>query len=671
MITKGFSTDDQSPPIAVVLARWSEIGWIRPLDWAFGAFLQQEAPDASKWLILAATLASHQLGRGQVYLDLAATLEAPKKALSLPPERAYLAEDDGVNPPQLPDTVLDGLTLDAWREALRHPRLVDENNGLLVLADNRLYLRRYWQYEKVVKLAIQNQLDFPQDLSAAAASIRSILDDFFPSVHDISPDWQKIACALAARSRFSVITGGPGTGKTTTVVKLLALLQKVHLLTENNPLEIRLAAPTGKAAARLNQSITNAIHSNKFLAGMVFQQVTTLHRLLGAQTDSRSFRYHKRNLLPIDILVIDEVSMVNLETMAATLEALPPKARLILLGDKDQLASVEPGSVLGGLCHHAEEGNYTQETIDWIEKTTGFCISSKVFVNSKGDSLSQAITVLRYSHRFSSDSGIGQLAAAVNNSDTIQTLNLFNEGKKDLNRLFLQEGEDAAFNSLIIEGGRTLSTGEAIPSDPVGYRYYLQVLRATKPAQSGLWDSEARDNWAKKVLKAHDQFQVLCVLREGPWGVEGLNLRIENLLVRQGLISRQGEWYEGRPVLVTLNDYTLGLMNGDIGITLAIKDDKGRTTLRVAFIANDDPQRVLWIVPSRLRKVETVFALTVHKSQGSEFTHTALILPDRPNPVLTRELLYTGITRASRWFTLGVAGDNDVLRKAIASRVLR
>jgi len=223
-------------------------------------------------------------------------------------------------------------------------------------------------------------------------------------------------------------------------------------------------------------------------------------------------------------------------------------------------------------------------------------------------------------------------------------------------------------------GGRYFLDAAARPdvAPPQGYRHYLQVLRDTRPAPDAA--QADFDAWAGRVLAAHGQFQVLCALRRGPWGVDGLNLRIADLLQDEGLIQPHGgAWYLGRPLLVTRNDYGLGLMNGDIGITLALPREEGgerKWPLRVAFA--DGRGGIKWVLPSRLQAVETVFAMTVHKSQGSEFTHAALVLPDALNPILTRELVYTGITRARSWFSLASAGRGQwVLEAAIERRVQR
>lgn len=649
-----------------LLDRWADHGWLRGLDAAFAAFLAREVPDAPPPAILAAALASHQLGRGHACLDLADTLADPGFALSLPPD----GDDGGDARPPLPAEVLAGLDLAGWQAALTHPELVADGPGAtpLVAVGRRVYLRRYWQYERSVREAIDARLAAPLQLPADA--LRAALDALFPPAAN-GLDWQKLACALAAHSAFAIVTGGPGTGKTTTVVRLLAVLQTLALAGDAaRALRIRLAAPTGKAAARLNESIAGAVAKLQLdglpdgdaVRAAIPVQVTTLHRLLGSRPDSRHFRHHAGNPLPVDVLVVDEASMVDLEMMAALLAALPARARLVLLGDKDQLASVEAGAVLGELCRRASEGHYTAETAGWIADVTGATIPASL-IDPAGTALDQAVAMLRFSHRFRHDSGIGQLAAAVNDGDVEAATGCFDAGFADLARVAVGEGADErALRRLVVEG----DTGKAYAGErPLGYRHYLETLRDARPA-AGAAQADI-DDWARKVLAAHGQFQLLCGLRRGPCGVEGLNRRIAGWLKEAGLIPAAEGWYAGRPVLVTRNDYGLGLMNGDIGITLELPGG----VLRVAFPAGDGSHGIKWVQPSRLQAVETVFALTVHKSQGSEFTHVAMALPESLSPILTRELIYTGITRARQWFTLADAPASTVLARAVERRVLR
>nr|WP_300315676.1 exodeoxyribonuclease V subunit alpha [Halomonas sp.] len=682
--------------LLALLDRWVTRGWLKELDRTFAEFLVQECPDASPLLLLAAALTSHQLGRGHLCLDLAETLNVPDLALSLPPE------GDGLEDlPPLPSQVLAGLSPDEWAAALAHPELVGHGHGVTPLVaehighatdiTTRLYLRRYWQHEQDIRQSITARLDTaasnPDDFAAP-------LDALFPRATDI--DWQRQACALAARSPFAVITGGPGTGKTTTVVKLLALLQSHALKQTGRALRIRLAAPTGKAAARLNASIAAQVE-NLMLDGLsedpqrlrdaIPSEVVTLHRLLGSRPDTRRLQHNAQSPLALDMLVVDEASMVDVEMMAALLKALPHQARLVLLGDKDQLASVEAGAVLGDLCRRAEGGHYLPETAAWLRTATGQSLPDDV-IDADGLNLDQVVMMLRVSHRFDASSGIGQLAKAVNAGTPDAARHILNQGFPDLIGLSLS-ADDATtgkrLEQLVVEGS-VHQAGSAAK----GYRHYLDVMVRTRPAHQAAGtpatDSDAHvgdsnqvwDDWARRVLQAHGSFQLLCALRRGPWGVEGLNARIRQALSRSGWLPgwtaevSEETWYPGRPVLITRNDYGLGLMNGDIGITLALPDPEHArgTTLRVAFPATDGSDRIRWVLPARLRDVETVFAMTVHKSQGSEFEHTALVLPNAPNPILTRELVYTGITRARHWLTL-VENGHGILDQAITRRVIR
>ncbi|MEH3085788.1 MAG: exodeoxyribonuclease V subunit alpha [Xylophilus ampelinus] len=681
---------DALPRMLDLLAQWTARGWLRELDRIFADFLAREVPDAPPLAILGAALASHQLGRGHVCLDLRATLEDGNFALSLPPE----GDAPGERPP-LPAEVLAGVGLRDWQAAFAHPRLASAGPGEtpLVLAGGRLYLRRYWQYEHEVRAAIGERLARGADLRGALPSdaMRELLDGLFPPA-DGAPaaeaDWQKMACALAAGNAFSIVTGGPGTGKTTTVVKLLALLQGLGLRAggAGRGLRIRLAAPTGKAAARLNESIAGAVRrlplgglpDGEAIRARIPTEVVTLHRLLGSRPDSRRFRHHAGHALPVDVLVVDEASMVDLEMMASVLAALPAQARLVLLGDKDQLASVEAGAVLGELCRRAQAGHYLPGTGEWLRAVSGGALPPAL-LDAAGTPLDQAVAMLRRSYRFTAASGIGRLAEAVNAGDAEALRALWSHGYGDLARLSVAEDDPRALRDWAVEGAAARFASppaDGGPAPPVGYRHYLTVLRDGQPPAGA--PAAAFDAWAHAVLAAHARFQVLCALRRGAWGVEGLNQRIAELLHREGLLPASRGWYLGRPVLVTRNDYGLGLMNGDIGITLALPHagdaapHEPRWTLRVAFPSGVGRGGIRWVLPSRLQAVESVFAMTVHKAQGSEFDHASLVLPEGLSPVLTRELVYTGITRARHWFSLAEAGrGRRVLEAAIARRVRR
>ena len=656
--------------LLLLLERWVERGWLRALDKAFVAFLHERDPRGNPLVLLAAALTSHQLGHGHVCLDLFETLKEPDFALSLPPEG-----DVQTGAMLLPSQLLEALDGEAWCKALQASPLVEHagqpsTNAAsrpLVLSERRLYLRRYWAYERRIDTALRQRLAMPE---ATPADLPTRLDGLFGSPAQNAPiDWQKLACALATRGAFSIVTGGPGTGKTTTVVRLLALLQ-APAVEAGAPLRIRLAAPTGKAAARLTESISLQVKSLEVddkVRQKIPSDVTTVHRLLGSRPGTRHFRHHAGNRLPLDVLVVDEASMIDLEMMANLLDALPAHARLVLLGDKDQLASVEAGAVLGDLCRDAEAGWYTPQTRSWLEQVSGENLSASDLQQDLDGThpLAQQVVMLRHSRRFGEGSGIGQLSRLVNQQLPREARALLAAGNHpDLFALPLKGEQDRAFERLALEGRGT---------EAKGYRHYLEVLREQRPdTQSGLEDPRWAV-WAGHVLQAFEAFQVLCAVRKGPWGVEGLNERITRALFARKLIDGDQQWYEGRPVLMTRNDYGLGLMNGDIGIALKLPEGDGqarRHVLRVAFARNDGQGGIRFVLPSRLNDVETVYAMTVHKSQGSEFSHTALVLPEALNPVLTKELIYTGITRAKHWFSL-VEPRAGVFEEAVQRKVKR
>ena len=655
--------------LLLLLTRWVERGWLRALDKAFVAFLHELAPEDDPLVLLAAALTSHQLGHGHVCLDLFETLKEPDFALSLPPEG-----DVQGGAMLLPSQLLGSLDGAHWCKVLAASNLValaaDSRDNVrdrpLVLSGKRLYLRRYWAYERRIDLSLRERLteheSTPNDL------LQRLTGLFGPARPGEVIDWQKLACALATRSAFSIVTGGPGTGKTTTVVRLLALLQ-APAVEAGMPLRIRLAAPTGKAAARLTESISQQVRTLKVSEAIrekIPSDVTTVHRLLGSRPGTRHFRHHAGNRLPLDVLVVDEASMIDLEMMANLLDALPAHARLVLLGDKDQLASVEAGAVLGDLCRDAEAGWYSPQTRQWLEAVSGESLQAGGLQEDTQGAhpLAQQVVMLRHSRRFGEGSGIGQLARWVNQQQPEEARKLLSaRSHDDVYGLSLKGEQDRTLERLLLEGH-----GEG----PQGYRHYLALLRKQRPPlDSPLEDSRWTD-WAREVLQAFDAFQLLCAVRKGPWGVEGLNQRVTEALLRARLIESDQQWYEGRPVLMTRNDYGLGLMNGDIGIALKLPEQEGhgKQVLRVAFPRNDGQGGVRFVLPSRLNDVETVYAMTVHKSQGSEFAHTALILPDALNPVLTKELIYTGITRAKDWFSL-IEPRPGVFEEAVRRKVKR
>ncbi|MDT8438136.1 MAG: exodeoxyribonuclease V subunit alpha [Wenzhouxiangellaceae bacterium] len=472
-----------------------------------------------------------------------------------------------------------------------------------------------------------------------------------PDDPDREPDWQQIACALAVRAALTIVTGGPGTGKTWTVVRVLALLQLLHPDQAERPLRVRLAAPTGKAAQRLGESIAagwqELVESLPDVDLAMPEAASTLHRLLGSQRHTRHFRHDRSNPLPADVVIVDEASMIDQELMHSLLEALAPATRLILLGDKDQLASVEAGAVFGELCRGAEQVNYSAALNDWLERVLG----DRPGADGAGG-LADRRVLLRRNRR--STPAINTLAVAVNRGDADAAVDLLRRDGDELDWPTIDATNPNALQAIL----------------RAGYRDYLQAIGQKRPSEDTP-TAEAIDRWAAHCLTAYARFQVLTAHRHGPWGVDGINGQVHRWLhaARNGKqpAIADGEWFHGRPVMITRNDYATGLMNGDIGLCLAVPDN-GDTVLRVVFAGAD--QHLRYFSPSRLRDCETAWAMTVHKAQGSEFTHAVLVLPDRPSPVLTRELIYTGLTRARERFTL-IAPSEGVFRQAVRARTRR
>lgn len=571
---------------------------LRPLDCQFAAML---APDSHPLLQFVFALLSAQTGGGHVCLPLSRIIPAAEQG----GRHAEIMQSvwRALNEPGLPEI----------KAALSASDAVSDGSlpAPVVLSEENLYLHRMWQYE----CRVAEFFSRPQRISADAEKLRPVLDALFGT--EEPEDWQKIAAAVAVSSRTSVISGGPGTGKTTTVARILAALVQ----SAAEPLLIELAAPTGKAAARLTESLGEAIAQLDLTdaqRAMMPEQAKTLHRLLGAQPDSRRLRHHQKNPLMSDVLIVDEASMVDLPMMASLIDALPENAILILLGDKDQLASVEAGAVLGDICRFAESG-YTPQRRQALEAMTGCVLPDKSPAHPVN--VQDHLCLLRKSFRFDAGSGIGQLATAVNNGDIRETMAVLGGQRPDVRYVPLEDEEG-----------------------------YAQVLTDTMKAYLPFLSLVKQHADPAAVLDAFSQFRLLCALREGPFGVEGLNERIERLLHQQGHIRRplihRHRAYHGKPVMISRNDSPLGLFNGDIGIMLTDENHE----LRVYFRLPDGTIRS--IRPSRLPAHETAYVMTVHKSQGSEFAHTALVLPVQPSPLVSRELLYTALTRAKQFLTI-------------------
>ena len=518
----------------------------------------------------------------------------------------------------------------AFRAALEASTLVGEPGARrpLILEGDRLYLQRYWQYEERLAQGLRALLAQPPagvDLTPLRPG-GGLFDYGWMTPGETN--WQAVAAATALRHRFTVISGGPGTGKTYTVLRLIRLLVDAAAAAGQPPPEIRLAAPTGKAAARMMESIHRGLADlpdGAHLAERLPEKASTLHRLLGLRQGSTRPRHDRDDPLAADAVVVDEASMVDLPMMAKLVDALPAGARLVLLGDRYQLASVESGSVLAELCDGAGINAFSAQQREAFASLLG---PETVTASGPASALSDHVVTLRTSHRFHPESPIGRFAAAVNDGDAEAALDAGREGSGEI-RLELSGATDLGHLAEVMA------------------RAYGPLIETDDPVQA---------------LAVLDRVRLLTATRVGPAGVQAMNRRIGYLLAEAHGFDPERLWFHGRPVIVLHNDYRTGLFNGDTGICLR-EPDGG---LRVWFRADEGVRALL---PTSIPDHETVFAMTVHKSQGSEFREVHLLLPPQDSPVLSRELVYTGITRARERLT--VYGPPEVLATAIARRVFR
>ncbi|GAA1519641.1 exodeoxyribonuclease V subunit alpha [Kribbella lupini] len=493
---------------------------------------------------------------------------------------------------------LDWPELDAWRTALAASPLLGAPFPLR-LDGTLLYFDRYWREESQVEEDLRGRTARLAPVIANEAVLRAGLDRLFPGESYVE---QRAAAETAARQWTTVLTGGPGTGKTTTVAGLLAVLaEQAEIAGERRPW-IALTAPTGKAAARLEEAVRREMShrlSPEDTARLGDFHARTLHMLLGRRPDSSSrFRHDRTNRLPHDIIVVDETSMVSLTMMARLLEAVRPGARLILVGDPDQLASIEAGAVLADLVDGLVAGGHIEAA------------------------------ELRTSHRFGSE--IGELALAVREDRADDVLTVLRGGDERV--VFVEDGD---------------------PRETLRSALLPDVLAIREAAEAG--DADA-------ALAAVDRHRLLCAHREGPWGVQQWNRTVERWITEETEDPLWDTWYVGRPVLVTANDYALGIYNGDVGVTIRRPDGSLRVCIAGARGRRD-------FAPSRLGNIETLHAMTIHKSQGSQAAEVTVLLPNEESRLLTRELFYTAITRAVD--RVRVVGGEDSVRLALGCRALR
>jgi exodeoxyribonuclease V alpha subunit len=519
---------------------------------------------------------------------------------------------------------------DNWTKKLQGTDVVGrpgEFKPLILDEQSRLYLRRYWEYEKRLADIIKSCLKAARP-AVNVDLLRQGLERFFPGKGETN--WQKVAAFMAVMSKFCVITGGPGTGKTRTVAAILALLLEQA---GNRPLRIALTAPSGKAAARLKEAVQNAkgsLNCVSEIKALLPTDATTIHRLLGAIADSPYFRHNADHQLITDVVIVDEASMVDLALMSKLFQATPQTARIILLGDKDQLTSVEAGYILGDICNTGAIIELSKEFGKLYAASTGETLALKM--RPRENAIQDTIVELQRNYRFKSNGGIFKLSNAINTGEVETALEVLRNKSHD----------DVSWHLSPPARALPAAVREKVTD---GYKEYLQT---DDPAEA---------------LAKFGKFQILCALRNGPYGVGELNKLAEQTLFDAGLLEREGQWYGGRPIMITRNDYNLKLFNGDIGI--AFPDGNGK--MRVFFAHADG--KIRKFSPSRLPAHETVFAMTIHKSQGSEFDGVLLILPSEDAPILTRELIYTGLTRARD--RVEIWSPESVLRAALAKQATR
>ncbi len=567
---------------------------LSPLDRHFSSLIEKLSGQENPQLRLVAALASYStIEQGHVCLNL--------KRL---PRKLHYAEGlRSINVPAPRNLIA----------ALKQTQIVGKPGDFrpLIIDDQaRLYLHRYWMYENAIATEIKRRV---HNVAFNKDQLKDSLARLFPTDSETSINWQKLATVAAVTHNFAVISGGPGTGKTTTVLKILAaLLEQAH----PRKLRIALTAPTGKATARLQQTVQNgktALDCSEEIKSALPETASTIHRLLGAQFHSARFRHDEKNVLPVDVVVVDEASMVDVALMAKLLKAIPETARVILVGDKDQLSSVEAGAVLGDICGEANN-EFSENFASLYHELTGEQVASI----SSPAAIQDAIVLLRKTYRFSAS--IAELSSAIN------------AGDEEATRTALQNHSSA----VRIED---LPLRKELPAKLRLHilQHWNSVFEATEPAEK---------------LRHFDAFRIVSAMKTGPLGVVDLNEQIEAVLAEERLIPGNQKWYAGRPILITQNSYDLDLFNGDIGVVAL---DPVTKEIHVFFPGENNTIRK--VPPVQLPEHETAFAMTVHKSQGSEFENILLVLPLREGTILNRELVYTAITRARKSVTIWSSGN--------------
>ncbi|MGW6695858.1 exodeoxyribonuclease V subunit alpha [Rhodococcus sp. NPDC054953] len=590
---------------------FNEAGVLGAADVHVAVRLAQLAGETSEAAVLATALAVRAVRSGSVCLDVGGMRDIGVDAVAA--DDGTEVDLDALPWPDPADLLaalrVSPLVVGGEAGPLRPLRLVDTVGGPL------LYLEKYHRQEDTVRRVLDSRAGDHPDVDAA--ELRAGLADLFP---EHAPDRQRVAVAVAATHRTAVIAGGPGTGKTHTVARVLAMLLRL----QGPTLRIGLAAPTGKAAARLQESVHQ--HRDR-LALPESLSASTLHRLLG--WGHRGPRYHAGNHLPHDVIVVDETSMVSLTMMCRLLEALRPQARLILVGDPNQLASVDAGAVLADLVDRP----VTAAANPVLPAVVGADLDADGWDDGERDRVRGGIVRLTRGWRF--DEEIGALADAVRDDQPDRVLDLLNSGSDRIE--FLAPDDLDALRRDVLD----------------------TAAEVTAAAEAG--DVAA-------ALELAERHRLLCAHRDGPFGVAWWErASLEWIGTATGHRLDPDAWTAGRPLLVTANDYDAKIYNGDTGVVVrGGNGEEGGGDLVAAFGRGGDP---LLLHPSRISSVQSVYAMTIHRSQGSQYGTVSVILPDERSSLLTRELLYTAITRAKD--RVRIIGTEDAVRAGVRRRVRR
>ncbi|MCL2154219.1 MAG: exodeoxyribonuclease V subunit alpha [Leptospirales bacterium] len=595
-------------------------GCFDDIDIHLADFLSNMSGEGSSSFYLLCLFLSNRLSNGDLCLFLDEIAEKPV---------SYFF-DDNDNENDLSKKIIFP-SLDELTDLLNKNRVVGVEGDYLPLvldSKKRLYFHKYYSFENLLSehiKALANARTLPANVSEIGATF-SLL---FPQSSDV--DWQSVAAYSALSGGITVVSGGPGTGKTSTVVKILSLIVESKIK-RSEGVSISLSAPTGKAAARLREAVNTIIADLPISAEtkkLIPTETFTIHRLLGPIINSHKFRHNKENPLSYDVVVVDECSMVDIALMLRLVQALKPGAQLILLGDKYQLSSVEGGAVFGDICGRAEgisEGIYSKDFINHGKKFFNInipAVSSGAGINKMND----ALIVLDKNYRFGSRSGIGILAELIKRGDASRVLEILED----------ENYPDIKF----IDAPSLKDLGDI-------YRETIQVHIKDQDAST-----------TDKIFSLINNLTILTATRRGIFSADGMNRMAEEILYRLGIIDPIGKFYHGRPIMALRNDYALSLFNGDMGVTSDMNN----------VLFKDAEGNFRTIHTSRLPEHETAYAMTVHKSQGSEFDNVLIVLPDKWNRVMTRELLYTAVTRAKE--KVIIAAHRDIIKETVLTPTKR